>query len=132
MDRESIWQRMRLAAREIKRDAVALWFAYRHPRTPLAVKALCVVIVGYALSPVDLVPDFIPVLGYVDDVLLLPGLILLAVRLLPSDVLQQCRAQAGDWMGREGAEPKSFWGMGLVVLIWLAMGYGLWAWWRGR
>ena len=81
-------------ARRIKRDGVTLWFAGRHPRTPWHAKALGLFVVAYALSPVDLIPDFIPVLGYLDDVLLLPGLIWLAVRLLPPDVLAECRAQA--------------------------------------
>ena len=65
---------------------MTLWFACRHPATPWAPKILCLFVVGYALSPIDLIPDFIPVLGYLDDVLLLPGLIWLAVRLLPPAV----------------------------------------------
>ncbi|MDF3838446.1 YkvA family protein [Cupriavidus basilensis] len=119
---------MRSAARRIKRDAVALWFAYRHPGTPLAVKALCVFVVGYALSPIDLIPDFIPVLGYVDDVLLLPGLILLAIRLLPSSVVSECRKQAEEWIAQKREKPTSYWGACLVVAIWLAVAYACWRW----
>lgn len=78
-----IIERIKTCARRIKRDPVTLWFAYRDPRTPWAVKALCIFVVGYALSPMDLIPDFIPVLGYLDDAILLPGLIWGAVRLLP-------------------------------------------------
>ena len=78
-----IFQTARDWARRIKRDSVTLWFAYRDPATPFLVKALCIFIVAYALSPIDLIPDFIPVLGYLDDVVLLPGLIWLAVRLVP-------------------------------------------------
>ena len=87
----NILQHARDWARRIKRDAVTLWFAYRDPRTPILVKALCVFVVAYALSPIDLIPDFIPILGYLDDVILLPGLIWLAVRLLPPAVLQLLR-----------------------------------------
>ena len=78
---------LRTWAKRIKRDGVTLWFAGQHPSTPWHAKTLGVLVVTYALSPIDLIPDFIPVLGYVDDVLLLPALIWLAIRLLPSTVL---------------------------------------------
>ena len=81
-------------ARRIKRDAITLWFARAHPATPWYAKALGAFVVAYALSPIDLIPDFIPVLGYLDDVIVLPALIWLTVRLLPPDVLAECRAQA--------------------------------------
>ena len=71
----SISESIRAWARRIKRDAVMLWFARRHRDTPFLAKALCVFTVAYALSPIDLIPDFVPVLGYVDDALLLPSLI---------------------------------------------------------
>ena len=115
-------------ARRIKRDGVTLWFAGRHPQTPWYAKALGIFVVAYALSPIDLIPDFIPVLGYVDDVLLLPGLIWLAVRLLPPDVLAQCRSQADEWMLTKGAKPGSRAGAVLVVALWLALGAAAWYW----
>src|SRR5690606_37290118 len=89
---------LRSWARRIKRDGVTLWFARKHPGTPWYAKLIGVLVVAYALSPIDLIPDFIPVLGYVDDVLLLPALIWLAVRLLPAEVLVACRRQADAWM----------------------------------
>jgi len=92
-------------ARRIKRDGVTLWFAGKHPATPWYAKAMGLFVVAYALSPIDLIPDFIPVLGYVDDVLLLPCLIWLTIRLLPAEVLVVCRKQADDWL--------------LIVLIWI-------------
>ena len=115
-------------ARRIKRDAVTLWFAYRDPRTPILVKALCVFVVAYALSPIDLIPDFIPILGYLDDVILLPGLIWLAVRLLPPAVLAQSREQADAWMNDQGKKPRSYAGAVFVVVIWAMVLYGLWHW----
>ena len=115
-------------ARRIKRDGVTLWFAGRHPRTPWHAKALGMFVVAYALSPVDLIPDFIPVLGYVDDVILLPVLIWLAVRLLPSGVLLECRAQADERMRTQGSRPRSRLGVALVVVVWLAAGAALWHW----
>jgi len=115
-------------ARRIKRDAVTLWFACRDPATPWLPKALCWFTVTYALSPIDLIPDFIPVLGYLDDVLLLPALIWLAVRLLPREVIVRSRARAEEWMTRTGSKPKSKAGMALVIGIWVLVAAGL-AWW---
>ncbi len=95
-------------AKRIKRDAVTLWFAGKHPATPWYAKALGVFVVAYALSPIDLIPDFIPVLGYVDDVLLLPALIWLAIRLLPPEVAANCRKQADavdEDAGRQAEQP---------------------------
>ncbi|MCY1530786.1 hypothetical protein D9M68_659890 [compost metagenome] len=83
---------------------------------------------AYALSPIDLIPDFIPVLGYLDDVLLLPALIWLAVRLLPPEVIVRSRARAEEWMTRTGSKPKSKAGMALVIGIWVLVAAGL-AWW---
>jgi len=118
-------------ARRIKRDGVTLWFAGKHPRTPWYAKALGVFVVAYALSPIDLIPDFIPVLGYLDDVLLLPGLIWLTIRLLPPEVLAECRAQADAWMQANGRKPSSRVGVVLVVALWLAIGFALLYWLRG-
>ena len=115
-------------ARRIKRDAVMLWFACRHPNTPFLAKAVCVFAVAYALSPIDLIPDFIPVLGYVDDVLLLPSLIWLAVRLLPANVIQECRVQADEWMVNKKSKPSSYAGAVVIVILWMAVLYGCW-WW---
>lgn len=114
-------------ARRIKRDAVTLWFACRDPATPWLPKALCWFAVAYALSPIDLIPDFIPVLGYLDDVLL-PALIWLAVRLLPPEVIVRSRVRAEEWMARTGSKPTSKAGMALVIGIWVLVAAGL-AWW---
>ncbi|MFD2753939.1 YkvA family protein [Comamonas terrae] len=124
----SIGNTLKTWARRVKRDGITLWFAGRHPRTPWYAKALGLFVVAYALSPIDLIPDFIPVLGYVDDVLLLPALIWLTVRLLPPDVLTACRQQADAWMQAEGAKPQSRAGAVLIVILWLLMGLALWAW----
>ncbi len=124
----SISDNVKAWASRIKRDGVTLWFAGKHPRTPWYAKALGVFVVAYALSPIDLIPDFIPILGYVDDVLLLPGLIWLAIRLLPSDLLMECRAQAGEWIQAKGTKPTSRMGAILVVVLWLAIGTMAWFW----
>ena len=122
---------LRIWAKRVKRDGVTLWFAGKHPKTPWYAKALGLFVVAYALSLIDLIPDFIPVLGYVDDVLLLlPGLIWLTLRLLPSDVLTDCRDQADAWMQTQGAKPRSMAGAVVVVALWLVLGAALWMWLR--
>lgn len=115
-------------AKRIKRDGVALWFAGKNPQTPWYAKALGVFVVAYALSPIDLIPDFIPVLGYVDDVLLLPGLIWLTIRLLPPEVLAQSRGQAQEWLQTRGSQPSSWAGAVLIVALWVAISAATWFW----
>ncbi|WP_460480846.1 YkvA family protein [Comamonas humi] len=124
----SISASMKTWAQRIKRDGVTLWFAGKHPHTPWYAKALGLFVVAYALSPIDLIPDFIPVLGYLDDVILLPVLIWLTVKLLPPEVLAQCRVQADDWMREEGAKPRSRFGAVMIVALWLAAAAALWFW----
>lgn len=128
-DAHRSWRgRLRDWARRLKRNGVALWFAVRDPRTPLLPKLLCGIVVAYALSPIDLIPDFIPVLGYLDDVLLLPGLIWLAIRTMPEDLMAACRRLADQWMQRGGAKPRSLVGAAVIVLLWVAVAGGLWVW----
>lgn len=123
-------EKLKQWARRIKRDGLTLWFACKHPATPWYAKALGVFVVGYALSPIDLIPDFIPVLGYLDDVLLLPGLIWLAIRLLPVEVLADCRGQADTWLATKQSKPQSRAGAVFIVLLWIAVAAGLWFWLR--
>ena len=123
-------EKLRTWARRIKRDGVTLWFAYRHPQTPLLAQALCTFIVAYALSPIDLIPDFIPVLGYLDELILLPGLIWLAIRLLPHSVVVESRIKAEEWMAQQGQKPRSYLGAALVISIWIALLMLGWYWWH--
>lgn len=115
-------------ARRIKRDAMTLWFARAHPDTPWHAKALGAFVLAYALSPIDLIPDFIPILGYLDDVILLPALIWLTVRLLPPHVLAESRMQAEQWLANAGARPRSVAGALVIAAIWLAVGVSLALW----
>jgi uncharacterized membrane protein YkvA (DUF1232 family) len=128
----SISDNLKAWAKRIKHDGVTLWFAGKNPRTPWYAKALGVFVVAYALSPIDLIPDFIPVLGYVDDVLLLPGLIWLTIRLLPPEVLSECRGQADEWMQTKGSKPSSRAGAVLIVVLWLTLGAAAWFWLKSR
>jgi uncharacterized membrane protein YkvA (DUF1232 family) len=93
-DKISILDRLRGWARDIKRDVRALYLAARDPRVPWYAKALALAVAAYALSPIDLIPDFIPVLGYLDDVIIVPLGILLAVKLIPPAILAEHRAAA--------------------------------------
>ncbi len=108
-------QRARQWARGLKRDVVAVYLAARDRRTPWAVRVLAVAVAAYALSPIDLVPDFIPVLGYLDDLLIVPLGLMLVLRLLPPQVLADARAHAAQLLAR----PRSYAAAALVVLLWL-------------
>lgn len=123
------FQRVRSWAKQLKRDGVTLWFACTYPKTPWYSKALALFVVGYALSPIDLIPDFVPVLGYLDDVLLLPGLIWLAIYLTPAEVLKECRAQGEEWIAHEGRNPRSLWGAWLIIIVWISTAWAAWLWW---
>lgn len=122
---------LRAWAHRIKRDSLTLWFAYRHPGAPLLARMLCVLVVAYALSPIDLIPDFIPVLGYLDDAILLPALIWLAVRALPPDVVASSRVEADRWMREQGEKPRSLLGAALIIALWLAAIALCWRWLTG-
>lgn len=123
LDRVKAW------ASALKRETVALWFASRDPRTPWTAKALAVFTVGYALSPIDLIPDFIPVLGFIDDAILLPGLIWLTLRLLPSDVITESRARADAWLASGNARPVNRVAIVVIIAIWLGAAYWAWRLW---
>ena len=109
-------------ARALKREVLALSFAYRHPRTPWVAKLVAAGVVAYALSPIDLIPDFIPVLGFLDDLILLPAGIALALRLIPAPVMAESRERAA------GAKKSRSWvGAGIIFAVWLL---ALWLVWR--
>src|SRR3954451_21453859 len=99
-------------ARSLKRDAHAVWLCARDPRTPWYAKALALAVAGYAFSPIDLIPDFIPVLGYLDDLILVPAGLWLVLRLIPPDVLATHRAAAEAAADR----PVSRVAMGVVIV----------------
>ena len=124
----SVAERLRGWAKKVKRDGVTLWFASRHPKVPWPAKALGIFVVAYALSPIDLIPDFVPVLGYVDDVILLPGLIWLAIKMIPAPVLGECRDQADEWMRTQGKKPTSRVGALLVIAVWIGTSWAFWQW----
>ncbi|MET0971117.1 MAG: DUF1232 domain-containing protein [Tardiphaga sp.] len=121
--------RLKAWARDITRDGHAIYLASRDPRVPWYAKALAIAIAAYALSPIDLIPDFIPVLGYLDEIILLPLGIRLVVALIPAEVMAEYRIKANDAARR----PVSKAGLVVIVLLWAAgaallgwAGYALW------
>ena len=113
-------------ARRVRQEVVAVWIASRDPRVPWYAKAAAILVAAYALSPIDLIPDFIPVLGYVDDLILVPLGILLVVRLVPPSLMREFRDEAAR---REGA-PKSRAGAIAIVSLWIgAAVLILWLFW---
>ncbi|RWJ21133.1 MAG: DUF1232 domain-containing protein [Mesorhizobium sp.] len=116
--RVAAFGRLRTWARGVKRDVQALYLAAKDPRVPWYAKAMALFVVGYALSPIDLIPDFIPILGYLDDLIILPLAILLAVKLIPPEILAEHRASASASNGGSGHRLAA----AVIVLIWLALG----------
>jgi uncharacterized membrane protein YkvA (DUF1232 family) len=118
--------RLRAWAEAIKRDVVALYIAGRDPRVPWYVKLAAVAVAAYALSPIDLIPDFIPVLGYLDDVIILPVALLLVIKMIPAPLMAEFRQEAQ----RRAERPTSRAGAILIVAIWIAaFVLAVWAFW---
>ncbi len=115
-------------ARALKRDVLVVYLAARDPRTPWALRLLALAVAAYALSPIDLVPDFIPVLGYLDDLLIVPLGLALVLRLLPPLVLLAARERAARMLAR----PRSWLAAALIIMLWVLLAVLLFAWWRGR
>lgn len=111
----------------LKRDVVALWIAARDQRTPWYAKAVAGCVAAYALSPIDLIPDFVPVLGYVDDLLVVPLGVLLAIKLIPAELMTEYRAVA---VSRD--RPVSKAGLAVIVAIWLVSALLIGWWLLGR
>ena len=113
-------------ARRLKRDVLALWLAARDPRVPWSAKAVAGAVAAYALSPIDLIPDFIPVLGYLDDLVIVPLGIWLAQRLIPPGLMEELRREAA----RRVARPVSRIAAASIVATWLALACWLaWLFW---
>lgn len=102
-------------AKNIKRDVHAVWLAARDPRTPLLAKVLALIVAAYAVSPIDLIPDFIPIIGYLDDLIIVPLGIMLVVRLIPAEVMREHRETAAQASRR----PVSRITAGVFIVIWV-------------
>src|SRR5690349_16207844 len=120
-------QRLRDWARLIKRDVHALYLAGRDPRVPWYAKALAAAVAGYALSPIDLIPDFIPVFGLLDDLVIVPLGIALAIKLIPDDIMAEHRAAAAEADGPAATKAATL----AIIAIWL-LSAGAAAWFTIR
>ena len=117
--------RIKRWAKALKRDVIALWLAARDARVPWHAKAVAGAVAAYALSPIDLIPDFIPVVGYLDDLLIVPLGIACAVRLVPKPLMEEFRAEA-----LRRSRPTSRVGMAFIVFVWFVIGGTLvWLYW---
>jgi len=120
----TLLDRIRSWAHALKRDTLSLWIAARSPETPLLAKLVAAAVAAYAFSPIDLIPDFIPIIGLIDDIILVPLGIELALRLIPHDLMERFRAEAD---ARE-QEPRSLVTAAVIVALWLAV--ILWLGWE--
>jgi uncharacterized membrane protein YkvA (DUF1232 family) len=117
---------LRKWAKELKQQTLIVYFAARDPRTPWLVRLLALLVAAYALSPIDLIPDFIPVVGYLDDLIIVPLGLVLVLRLVPPEVKQSAREQASSAVERPISRAMAV----TIVAIWLALAgvLGLWVW----
>jgi uncharacterized membrane protein YkvA (DUF1232 family) len=118
-DHRSLSARLKQRTRHLKEETFALYLAARHPDTPWYAKLFVAGIVAYALSPIDLIPDFVPILGYVDDLILIPIGIFLALKMVPPHVLNECRARAQEAMAN--GKPRSRVAAAIILIFWVAL-----------
>jgi uncharacterized membrane protein YkvA (DUF1232 family) len=119
-----VWQRLKRWAERLRRDSLTLWIAIGDKRTPLWLRLLGFVIIAYALSPIDLIPDFLPVVGYLDELILLPVALWILIRFMPADVLADARIRAEQRIADGQKRPRSLLGAIIVIVIWITV-----AWW---
>jgi uncharacterized membrane protein YkvA (DUF1232 family) len=106
-------------AEDLRRETYTLYLAYRDPKVPWYAKAICACTLGYALSPIDLIPDFIPVFGYLDDLIIVPAGLALARKLIPKEVLSECRCKAEERMNQKA--PRNYIAAAIIIAIWLGL-----------
>lgn len=105
-------------SKSLKREITALYYSYQSPKVPLLTKVIILITIAYALSPIDLIPDFIPVIGYLDDLIIIPALITLSIKLIPKEILDESRAKALQ----EPLHLKKNWGFAVFfILIWIVL-----------
>ena len=114
-----VFERLKQKSRHLKIEIYALYLAYRDPRVPWYAKAFVALVVGYALSPIDLIPDFIPVLGYLDDLVLIPLGVAVALKMIPEKVMDDCRIRSKELMNKK--KPINRVAAVVIICIWLAL-----------
>lgn len=109
--------KLKTKAKQLKTQVLAVYLAGKHKDTPLGAKILAVIVTAYALSPIDLIPDFIPILGYLDDLILLPLGMYLVLKMIPEDIMEQCRTEAAAMEDK----PKNYAAALVILLIWISI-----------
>jgi uncharacterized membrane protein YkvA (DUF1232 family) len=113
-----ILEKFKIKVKNLKNEIIAIYYAYQHPKIPILPRIVILFTLGYALSPIDFIPDFIPILGYVDDFLILPVLITLSIKLIPTEIMEESRKKAA----KQPQRLKKKWGFATgVIFIWIAL-----------
>jgi len=111
-------EELKIKVKNLKKEIIAIYYAYQHPKTSVLPKIIILFTLGYALSPIDLIPDFIPILGYLDDLLILPVLITLSIKLIPHEIMEESRKKAEN----QPLQLKKNWVFAIVfIMIWIAL-----------
>ncbi|MBC2703237.1 YkvA family protein [Desulfobacula sp.] len=111
-------EKLKIKVKNLKKEIIAIYYAYQHPKTTVLPKIIILFTLGYALSPIDLIPDFIPILGYLDDLLILPVLITLSIKLIPQEIMEESREKAEN----QPLQLKKNWVFAIVfIIIWIAL-----------
>jgi len=118
---ENVFQKLKQKIDDLKVELLAVWFAYRDPRTPWYAKVWSALVAGYAFSPIDLIPDFIPIIGYLDDAIIVPLGIMIAIKLIPKEVMIDTRIKAKDWIEQRKQKPQNKTMAVLIVLLWILL-----------
>ena len=114
-------EKLKQRAKQLKTDIPAVFIALKHKDIPLLAKILAAIAVGYALSPIDLIPDFIPVIGLLDDIIILPFLVAIVIKMIPNDVFAECRIEAENlW---QDGKPKKWYYSIPIILVWVLLIY---------
>jgi uncharacterized membrane protein YkvA (DUF1232 family) len=112
-----MFEKIKTWAKQLKRKVYILYFAYKDTRTPWYAKVFAICVVAYAFSPIDLIPDFIPILGYLDDVILIPLGVAFALKMMPTLVIQECTVKADERM--KNGKPKNWLVGSIIILVWI-------------
>lgn len=110
----------------LKLKVMTSWFSYRHPHIPLLPKLIALLLVAYAFSPIDLIPDFIPVIGYLDDLIILPIGVYFLAKLIPAPIWFESEQKARRWIEERQGKPKSYTGVVIVIAIWILLAWFTW------
>ncbi|WP_343216350.1 YkvA family protein [Clostridium simiarum] len=108
---------LKIKGNDLKKEVMALYLAYKKNDVPWYAKVFVMIVVGYALSPIDLIPDFIPILGYLDDIILIPLGVSLAIKMIPKDILEECRKEAEDIF--KDKKPKNWVAAAVITVLWV-------------